>query len=466
MKKLISVILVLATITALFTYAASAAKLYSTPATADSDITVLSIENRAFSHSNYLWDEEDTLHAESINTSGPALYRFDSKAELDSFIQKHDPASYGYDEVPSAISVLENCDDTFFADYALFLIYLESSGSCRFDITGATYNKVTKTLDITEGYTLNPEEQTTDIVGWFLTLPVLKSEIEGCLRYTVNGIGDGKSTDEVKVININYRGFYHSCFLSDGPDDDIFTESINTLGAPLYRFDSKAELDAFFQKHNPSSSYEGEVSPATDLIWFNNENWALFVIYIEAPSSCRHRITGATYNVITKTMNINTEELCEPDEEHTTDECGYFLTLRVYKPIIEDCLYYTVNGTDDSGDTSPDDDSSEDISEDSSSEETSEDITYDDSEDSSEETSSEEEPDLAYGDVNGDSEINSLDAAQTLKHDAKLIVLEGNALTCGDVNGDGETNSLDAAQILKYDAKLIIAFPVDGETSE
>jgi len=71
---------------------------------------------------------------------------------------------------------------------------------------------------------------------------------------------------------------------------------------------------------------------------------------------------------------------------------------------------------------------------------------------------SDDEGDILYGDVNGDGVINSLDAAQLLKHDAKLITLEADGLTAADVNGDGVVNSLDAAQILKYDAKLISEF--------
>ncbi len=65
-----------------------------------------------------------------------------------------------------------------------------------------------------------------------------------------------------------------------------------------------------------------------------------------------------------------------------------------------------------------------------------------------------------YGDVNFDGLVNSLDAAQVLKHDAQLISFEELALAVGDVNGDGTVNSLDAAQILKYDAKLIPVFSV------
>ncbi len=122
-------------------------------------------------------------------------------------------------------------------------------------------------------------------------------------------------------------------------------------------------------------------------------------------------------------------------------------------------LYTLLSGED----TSPDDGSSEDEpsedepSEDASdSEESFEDVS---SEDSSDNGFSEDEADIAYGDVNGDGTVNSLDAAQTLKHDAKLITFEGDALVSGDVNGDGTVNSLDAAQILKYDAKLIDVFP-------
>jgi len=82
-------------------------------------------------------------------------------------------------------------------------------------------------------------------------------------------------------------------------------------------------------------------------------------------------------------------------------------------------------------------------------------------EDNSSNGGSESESDISCGDVNGDGTVNSLDAAQTLKHDAKLITFEGDALVVGDVNGDGTVNSLDAAQILKFDAKLIYVFPAE-----
>ncbi len=100
------------------------------------------------------------------------------------------------------------------------------------------------------------------------------------------------------------------------------------------------------------------------------------------------------------------------------------------------------------------------------SEETSEETSDDASEETSEDESSEEEADVVYGDVNNDGVVNSLDAAQTLKHDAKLITLDDAALVAADVNGDGTVNSLDAAQVLKFDAKLIDSFPVEDVADE
>ncbi|MBQ3196151.1 MAG: hypothetical protein IJB65_06770 [Clostridia bacterium] len=71
------------------------------------------------------------------------------------------------------------------------------------------------------------------------------------------------------------------------------------------------------------------------------------------------------------------------------------------------------------------------------------------------------EEDLLYGDINFDGRVDSLDAAQALKHDAEIIIITGKAFIVGDVTGGGVVNSLDAAQILKYDAELITVFPVE-----
>ncbi|MBQ3196203.1 MAG: phosphodiester glycosidase family protein [Clostridia bacterium] len=87
-------------------------------------------------------------------------------------------------------------------------------------------------------------------------------------------------------------------------------------------------------------------------------------------------------------------------------------------------------------------------------------------EESTEIESSDDIADVVYGDVNGDGNINSLDAAQVLRYDAQLAELTEAALIVADVNGDGDVNSLDAAQILKFDAQLIESFPVEDSAEE
>lgn len=64
-------------------------------------------------------------------------------------------------------------------------------------------------------------------------------------------------------------------------------------------------------------------------------------------------------------------------------------------------------------------------------------------------------PTIVIGDVNGDGEINTLDASLILKHEAAISDIEGDALKSADVNNDGSVNSIDASLILKYCAGLL-----------
>ncbi len=62
---------------------------------------------------------------------------------------------------------------------------------------------------------------------------------------------------------------------------------------------------------------------------------------------------------------------------------------------------------------------------------------------------------VLLGDVNGDGNVDNLDAAMILKYDAGIIELDSRAWIASDVNRDGSADNLDAAMILKYDAGLI-----------
>ncbi|MDO4543672.1 MAG: S8 family serine peptidase, partial [Clostridia bacterium] len=67
------------------------------------------------------------------------------------------------------------------------------------------------------------------------------------------------------------------------------------------------------------------------------------------------------------------------------------------------------------------------------------------------------------GDANLDSEVDSADAAEILRHTVQLITLSEEAEYKGDVTQDGNTNSADAAEILRYVVELVAELPMHTE---
>ena len=68
------------------------------------------------------------------------------------------------------------------------------------------------------------------------------------------------------------------------------------------------------------------------------------------------------------------------------------------------------------------------------------------------------EPSARVGDLNGDSKINTADAALVLKAAAGMLNLTSEQQKCGDCNHDNTVNTADAVLILKYAAGMITSF--------
>ena len=62
------------------------------------------------------------------------------------------------------------------------------------------------------------------------------------------------------------------------------------------------------------------------------------------------------------------------------------------------------------------------------------------------------------GDINGDGDIDSIDALLVLQHSVKIVTLEGKQFLAADVNGDGDRDSVDALLILQYSVGIIASF--------
>ena len=65
-----------------------------------------------------------------------------------------------------------------------------------------------------------------------------------------------------------------------------------------------------------------------------------------------------------------------------------------------------------------------------------------------------ERPVYASGDVNGDGDVNNVDAVDALMYDAGTALLGAAALVAADLDGSGYVNNVDAVAILRIDAGL------------
>ena len=67
-------------------------------------------------------------------------------------------------------------------------------------------------------------------------------------------------------------------------------------------------------------------------------------------------------------------------------------------------------------------------------------------------------PEVVIGDVNGDSEVDVLDASEIQKYSAQKAEFTEEQLYAGDVNGDNVVDILDAADVQKYAAEKLAEF--------
>ena len=110
------------------------------------------------------------------------IYKFDSLAELNQFKATFaDVFSFNesYDEIQSFETAIQKFDDSFFAEYSLFVVYVSSnSGSLRFGVN-SVYNDGDNFCVYIEQLN-NPENVSDDMAGWFILLPQQNILIEGC----------------------------------------------------------------------------------------------------------------------------------------------------------------------------------------------------------------------------------------------------------------------------------------------
>lgn len=69
------------------------------------------------------------------------------------------------------------------------------------------------------------------------------------------------------------------------------------------------------------------------------------------------------------------------------------------------------------------------------------------------------EPEITYGDLNGDGKVNALDLILMKRYLAKKATFDADQLAAADLNGDSKVNALDLILLKRYLAKKIDQFP-------
>lgn len=70
-------------------------------------------------------------------------------------------------------------------------------------------------------------------------------------------------------------------------------------------------------------------------------------------------------------------------------------------------------------------------------------------------------PDITYGDINGDGEIDMIDVGAAYKHYMEIEELTGDAFLAADVDGTEEIDMIDVGNIYKFYMEIIDTFPIE-----
>ena len=139
------------------------------------------------------WTDSDEIYFGALNRDKMVrsnirhlpVYKFDTLAELEQFKTAFDGVlamDYGYDEVPSFADVTGGCDEAFFAENTLMLVYVSAgSGTYRFAVSSVYCDETALCVHVAQ--TNHPEVVTDDMAGWFLTVAVPDSMVATCTDF-------------------------------------------------------------------------------------------------------------------------------------------------------------------------------------------------------------------------------------------------------------------------------------------
>jgi hypothetical protein len=136
------------------------------------------------------WTSEAPIFAGALNSSELTtnhtmhlpVYKFQSKASLDRFIEKHRDTltmDQSWENMPSFSETAARYTEDFFKENSLVLVYIATDSiSYRYRATGFHCDGTSFVLQIEE--TTGLEAGDSAVAGWFVTVAVANSLIENC----------------------------------------------------------------------------------------------------------------------------------------------------------------------------------------------------------------------------------------------------------------------------------------------
>lgn len=138
------------------------------------------------------WTDDKDIYIKALNGNKMSeavpyfpIYKFDTLVELEEFKEEFGDVltmDGDYNDVPSLNSVTAKYDVKFFEENSVLLVYVEeSSGSPRYGVNSVYCDGKSVCINVEKIY--NPEVQTDDMAGWFVTVAIPDSMIKNCTEF-------------------------------------------------------------------------------------------------------------------------------------------------------------------------------------------------------------------------------------------------------------------------------------------
>lgn len=139
------------------------------------------------------WTSDSSIFTSCLNNDKMSLngelhcpiFKIDTKKEFDDFKTKYGDIlamESRFNDTPSFADATSNCDEKFFNDKTLFVVYVTAnSGSYRYEVESIYCDG--DSFDVHVKQSNNPEAVTMDMAGWLVTVTAFDEAVKNCTYF-------------------------------------------------------------------------------------------------------------------------------------------------------------------------------------------------------------------------------------------------------------------------------------------